>query len=109
MEKKGIAYVPPKNSRVKPNSKQTAIKPKALYSHFTYGHIHDYDVEKPWVKKNFGRTNKKEPKKIWLLKDIIIYIVDILSSQVKTPIIVLGLWMLTTYDWKRTYVLKSGT
>lgn len=42
----GIGYVPPKNSRVKPYSKQKTIKPKAMYSHFTYGHTYDYYAQK---------------------------------------------------------------
>lgn len=44
--KRGICYVPPKSYRVKHNSKQSATKPKALYSHFTYGHTHDYSAQK---------------------------------------------------------------
>lgn len=39
--KRGIYYVPRKNYRVNPNSKQKAIKPKALYSHFSYLYTHD--------------------------------------------------------------------
>ena len=40
--KRGIGYVPPKDSLcLNLNPKKFVIKPKALYSHFTYGHIHD--------------------------------------------------------------------
>lgn len=108
-EKRGISYVPPKNSRVNPNSKQKAIKPKALQYDFTYGYTRDYSAQKPWVKKNFGRTNKKGPKKIWVPKDKIVYVAYILSSQVETSILVPRLWMLTSHDGKKSYVPKSGT
>lgn len=84
-----LGYVPPKNSRVKPNSKQKANKASPIYSHLTYGHTHDDSAQKPWVKKSSGRTNKKGPKKIWAPKDKIIYVEDILSNQVETPILVL--------------------
>lgn len=40
-EKKGIGYDPPKNFMFKSKPKEMVIKPKALYSHFTYIHTHD--------------------------------------------------------------------
>ena len=41
-----IGYVKPKNSMFKPKPKETVIKPKDLYSHFTYG----------WFKEDKGIT-----------------------------------------------------
>lgn len=82
VKKKGIGYVSPKHYRVNSNSKQKVIKPKALYSHFTYGHMHNHAAQKPQVKKNSGKTSKKGSKKIWVPKDKIIYVADILSSRV---------------------------
>lgn len=66
-DKRGIGYVPPKHSRVKPNSKQKATKPKSIYSHFIYGYTHDYVAQKPKVKKNSRKTNK-DPKGYGYLK-----------------------------------------
>ena len=37
------------------------------------------------------------PKKLWVLKKQIIYVVDIFSSTVETHIMVIGLWLLTTH------------
>ena len=69
----------------------------------------DYPVaQKPKVVRNSGKTNKRGPRK-WVPKDKIIYVADILSSSVETPIMVPGLWMLATYDGKKVYVPKSGT
>lgn len=107
--KRGVDYVPPKHSRVKPNPKQKNTKPKALYSHFTYGHTHDYAAQKSQVKKNFGRTRKKGSKKILVPNDKIIYAAYILSGRVETPDLISGLWMLMAHDWKKAYVPKSGT
>lgn len=66
--------MPPKHSKIKPNSKQKETKPNALYSHFTYGHTRDYSSQKPQVKKNSWKTNKEIPKKIWVPKNEIIYV-----------------------------------
>ena len=58
---------------------------------------------------NFRNSNQKEPKKKWVPKEKIIYVADVLNSSVETPVMVPGLWMLTTYDGKKVYVPKSGT
>ena len=50
----------------------------------------DYPVApKPQVVRNSGKTNKRGPKK-WVPKDKIIYVADIISSSVETPIMVPG-------------------
>ena len=83
------------------------IKPTPPNSHFIYGHTHDikytssdYSV-KPKFNQNFGKTNKSGPKKIWVPKDKIINVADIFRSKAKTPVMVPGLWLLTTHDGKK--------
>lgn len=41
---------------------------------------------------------------MWVHKYKMIYVADILSSEVKTPIIVSGLWMLAAHDGKKAHV-----
>ena len=65
---------------------------------------YDYSAAKPKVGKNSGNTNKKGPKKLWVQMMKIIYVAYILSSKVKTPVMVPGLWMLATHDRKKAYV-----
>lgn len=103
-----LGYVSPNHSRVKPKYKQKDTKLKSLYSYFIYGHTHDYFAEKPKVKKNSEKTNKKGSKKLWIPKDQIIYIVDILSNRVETTIMVSGLKMLMSHNRKKAYVPNSG-
>lgn len=43
------------------------------------------------LKKPLEELTKKGPKKIWVPKDKIVYLADILSSQIETPILVPGL------------------
>lgn len=90
--------------------KGTVINSKALYFHLTYGHTHNiYFAHKLWVNKTFGRTNHKGSKKMWVAKNKIIYVIDILSSQVETPNH--GTWTLDalTHDEKKAYVSRVGT
>ena len=111
--RKGIGYqgkVPtPKNAM------DLVIKRTPLKSHFVYGHTHDikytssnYSV-KPKFNQSFGKTNKSGPKKIWVPKDKIIQVADIFSSKAETPVMVPGLWLLTTHDGKKAYVPKPRT
>ena len=86
-----------------------------LDSHFIYGHTHDikytssdYSV-KPKFNQNFGKTNKPGPKKIWVPKDKIIFVADVLNNSIETPVMVPRLWVLTTHDGKKDYVPKPGT
>ena len=92
-----------------PSSGQT-INQKHV--HCTYckknGHLKNmcfvYDKKKrkfPFV------TNKKGPKKIWVSKDKIIYVVDMLNSKVKTPIMVPRQWLLTTHDMRKACVPRA--
>ena len=111
--RKGIGYqgkVPtPKNVM------DLTIKHTPLNSHFVYGHTHDIKYTsskhsvKPKFNQSFGKTNKSGPKKIWVPKDKIIHVADIFSSKSETPVMVPGLWLLTTHDRKKAYVPKPGT
>lgn len=108
--KEALVILNQKKIIFKPKPKETMIKPKDLYSHFTYGHTHNiYSAHKPWVHKTFGRTNHKGPKKMWVPKNKIIYVADILSMQVETPIMVPGLWVHSTHDGKKAYVPRART
>jgi hypothetical protein len=90
---------------------------KPLHKQFEFGHTHDIKYTsssgnfraKPKFKQNFRNTNKKGPKKIWVPKEKIMYVADVLNSEVETPIMVPGLWMLATYDGKKVYVPKPDT
>ena len=90
---------------------------KPLYKQFSYGHTHDIKYTshskrfyvKPRFKQNLRNSNQKGPRKIWVPKEKIIYVADVLNSEVETPIMVPGLWMLTTYDGKKVYVPNPGT
>ncbi|RDY06109.1 hypothetical protein CR513_09958, partial [Mucuna pruriens] len=54
-----------------------------------------------------SRTNLKGPKKIWIPKTMIIPVLGVLNNRKKSPVIVLGQWVLTTHDEQRVYVPKS--
>lgn len=60
------------------------------------------DLPKKGVPNAFN-TNKRGPKKIWVPKEKIIHVVDVLGSRNKTPIMVPGQWLLTTHDRKKVY------
>lgn len=97
-----IGYV----HKEKPISKPKE-KPKALNSHFSYAYTQrDNSAPRPKGSKNSARTNKKGTK---VFKDKIIYVTYILSSLVETPIMVPGLWVLTTHDGNKAYVPRPGT
>src|ERR1044072_7834903 len=69
----------------------------------------DYSkVKTPITFRSSGGTNKKGPRK-WVPKDKIIYLADILSSSIETPIMVPGQWMFATHDGRKAYVPRTGT
>ena len=69
----------------------------------------DYSkVKTPRTFRSSGGTNKKGPRK-WVPKDKIIYLADILSSSIETPIMVPGQWMFATHDGRKAYVPRTGT
>lgn len=91
---------------------KTFSKPKAkekAHSYFNYAYMYDYPAQQPKFAKNSRKTNQKGPKKLWVPKDKIIYLVDIFISVVKTPIMLSMLWMLVAHDRKKTYVPKPET
>ena len=64
---------------------------------------------KPKFTQNFRKTNPRGTKKIWVPKDKIIYVADVLSNKMKTPILDSGHWILTSHAGKKVYVPKLGT
>jgi len=46
----------------------------------------------------------KGPKTVWVSKEKIIPLVDILNPNKKTQILELGKWMLTTYKGNKVYI-----
>lgn len=62
--------------------------------------------DKPKFTHNFRKANSSGPKKIWVPKDKIVYVADVLSNKVKTPIITYGQWMLSSHNGKKVYVPK---
>ena len=118
--RKGIGFIPTSEKREPPVSvDDMVIKYTPLYDKFKYGHSHDIkytssvnkfkDPIKPKFPVNLRKTNPKGPKKMWVPKDKIFYVADVLSSKVQTPIMVPGLWVLSTHDGKKVYVPKPGT
>ena len=89
---------------------------KPLHKKFSFGNTHDIKYTShsenfyanPKFKQNFRNSNQKGPKKIWVPKEKIIYVADVLNSSVETPVMVPGLWMLTTHDGKKVYIPKPG-
>src|SRR3954463_6056747 len=65
---------------------------------------------KPKFNQNLKKSNKKGPKKMWVPKDKIIPIADILGCKEDKAqhVMVPGLWMLTTHDRKKVYVPRPG-
>ena len=85
-----------------PSGKQNGVmckgrivsKPKdkeKSHSHFNYAYTYNYPTQKPKFVKNSGKTNPKGTIKIWVPKDKIVYVADVLSSGVKTLVMVPGL------------------
>ena len=118
--RKGIGFIPTSEKREPPVSvDDMVIKYTPLYDKFKFGHSHDIkytssvnkfkDPIKPKFPVNYRKTNPKGPKKMWVPKNKIFYVADVLSSKVQTPIMVLGLWMLSTHDGKKVYVPNPGT
>src|SRR3954466_11881640 len=68
-----------------------------------------YNV-KPKFNQNLRKSNKKGPKKMWVPKDKIIPIADILGCKEDKAqhVMVPGLWMLATHDRKKVYVPRPG-
>jgi len=54
--------------------------------------------------KFLRKTNIKGPKTVWVSKEKIIPLVDILNPNKKTQILELGKWMLTTYKGNKVYI-----
>src|SRR4051812_21977697 len=65
---------------------------------------------KPKFNQNLRRTNKKGPKKLWVPKEKIISVADILGCKEdkKQHVMVPGLWVLATHDGKKVYIPRLG-
>ena len=117
--RKGLGYKAPRGKEIyKPKFvDEIKITYKPLYKQFEFGHTHDikytsYSEDfhvKPKFKQNFGNTNQKGPKKIWVPKEKIIYVADILEGDCEAPILAPRILMLTSHDGKKVYFPKSGT
>ena len=106
--RRGIGYEPPKGKETYiPNlvAKMTFTY-KPPNKQFKFGHSHD--IKYTSHSRN-SYANPKGPKKIWVPKDKIIFVADVLNSSIETPVMVPGLWVLTTHDGKKVYVPKPGT
>src|SRR4051812_763496 len=65
---------------------------------------------KPKFNQNLRKTNKKGPKKLWVPKEKIISIADILGSKEDKAqnVMVPRLWVLATHDGNKVYVPRPG-
>src|SRR4051812_24469445 len=65
---------------------------------------------KPKFNQNLRRTNKKGPKKLWVPKEKIISVADILGGKEdkQQNVMVPGLWVLATHDGKKVYIPRPG-
>lgn len=117
----GIGYKPPSGKRFeRPKSvDEMILKYTPLYSQFKYGHAHDLKYTRsgeifkyayqPKFQEKIRKTNKRGPKRIWVPKDIIIFVADVLSKNAKTPPLETGKWMQTSHKGKRVYIPKDAT
>ena len=58
----------------------------------------------PVLTRHLHANPKRGPKNIWVPKSQKIPITYLLDSRKETPVIVLGQWLLTTYDRRKVYV-----
>ncbi|RDX64045.1 hypothetical protein CR513_57442, partial [Mucuna pruriens] len=72
-----------------------------------FGHLSYCCKNHPKGSFKQSRTNKKIPNRIWLPKNMIVLIVDLLDSRKETPIMILGQWLLTSHDKKKVYVPRT--
>ncbi|XP_058748093.1 uncharacterized protein LOC131620924 [Vicia villosa] len=131
-KRKGIGFEGEIPYKLEPVN-EMIIKYKPLYEKFKYGHSHDIKHTshsksfhithtkkhavahsgKSYVKSQFNqnmrRTNPKGPKRMWVPKDKIIPVADLLHSTKDKHVMVPGLWVLTSHDGKKVYIPKSGT
>ena len=112
--KKGLGYKPeePTFQNIHLKTNDTNDHSDCLLCTFCNkkGHVRSACFELTNKKDKFpSRTNKRGPKKIWVPKDKIVYVADLLSNRVETPVLVLGQWVLTTHDGRKAYVPRTPT
>ncbi|RDX78362.1 hypothetical protein CR513_41367, partial [Mucuna pruriens] len=61
------------------------------------------DCKKKRSSKPF-KTNQKGPKRIWVPKNMMVFVVDLLDSKKETSIIVPVQWLLMSHDRRKVYV-----
>nr|KYP53978.1 hypothetical protein KK1_000143 [Cajanus cajan] len=96
-DKSGIGYIEPKPE----NESSTSTCS-------TYGkHEHSTSKCSHMHKKRYSKTsnaNTHGPKSIWVRKTEIIPFVDLFNKEKKCPVMILGQWLLATYDGQKVYV-----
>lgn len=94
------------------------IKYTPLYSHFIYGHDHDLKftssvnkfakpISQSEFRKNFRRTNKRGPRKVWVPKKKIVDDAGVYQSKEKPPSSEKVLWKLPS-DRKEEVNVQKG-
>ena len=108
----GLGYIEPLKS-VKTDFVNTSACPK-LNKHSVCSYCKNrnqnhmcYVCNKKKGKHPF-KTNKKGPKKIWVPKDQIIYVADMLHSRIEKQVMVPGQWVFTTHDRRKAYVPRAA-
>ena len=59
------------------------------------------DLPRKGAPNNAFSTNKKGSKKIWVPKNKIIFVANVINSRKDIVIIVLGQWLLTTHEKRK--------
>lgn len=91
-----------------------------LYSHFKFGPTHDLKytssiekfikpVSQPMFRKNFRKTNKRGPRKIWVPKEKVVVDAGVLKYKEKPPSLEKVKWRLPSNKGKEVYVQKGVT
>ena len=69
-----------------------------------------HNITQCWYnKKRKPKANQSGPKKIWVPKNLIIPLADVLNRTKQTPKLVLGQWMLAAHDRKKVLVPRPKT
>jgi hypothetical protein len=77
-------------------------KPKSSFK--GYDNFRPSDKPKKQKKSENLRTNKKGPIRMCVPKSEIIFATDLHTKKQKAAVMVLGQWLLTTYDGRKAYV-----
>ena len=96
--RKGLGYKSPRGKEIyKPKYvDEMKMTYNPLHKQFEFGHTHNIKYMslseslyvKPRFKQNLRTSNQKRPRRIWVPKEKIIYVADILKGDVETPTLV---------------------